>query len=261
MGTNIEWCDESVNPIRTKEGGWHCVKSSPGCLNCYAEKINKRFGDKLMYKENNIGLEINKNALNKITKWKKQKKIFVQDMSDLFLNKVTDCQLNEIFNVIENNPKHIYIVLTKRPERMRRFLIYQRGWGSGYHPQFIYLGITAENQEMFDKRWAYFKQTPAAVYMISYEPALGPLVLPPDFLALGKRAWVVCGMESLGNRPGRIFPRYAEAIRNVKNQCVAAGVPFFLKQGPCSLFETAETGKYKMVKMPELDGRQWNEFP
>lgn len=99
-----------------------------------------------------------------------------------------------------------------------------------------FVGITAETQQMFDKRWAILKQIPAAVYMISYEPALGPLLLPPDFLALGNRAWLVCGGES-GSKARPMHPDYA---RGVRDQCVEAGVPFFFKQwgewvSPCQL--------------------------
>lgn len=237
MSTKIEYCDETINPIRTREEGWYCVKSSPGCLNCYAEKINKRFGDGHNYAKRDVELVLNEKALEKPLKWKKSKRIFIQDMSDLFLpvngdyfSRVQHQAHCRIVDLIKKTPQHTYIMLTKYPGEMFLSFMGASGTGNGLLngeslPN-LYLGITAENQQMFDKRWAILKQIPAAVYMISYEPALGPLVLPPDFLALGQRAWVVVGGES-GPRARPMHPDWA---RGVRDQCVEAGVNFFFKQ-------------------------------
>lgn len=237
MSTKIEYCDETINPIRTKEGGWYCVKSSPGCLNCYAEKINMRFGDGKPYTKRDVELVLNEKALEKPLKWKKSTRIFIQDMSDLFLpvngeyfNRVQHQAHCRIIDLIKKTPQHTYIMLTKYPGEMSLSFLGVSGAGNGLLngkslPN-LYLGITAENQEMFDKRWAILKQIPAAVYMISYEPALGPLVLPPDFLALGQRAWVVVGGES-GPRARPMYPDWARGLRD---QCVEADVPFFFKR-------------------------------
>lgn len=221
MGTKIEYCDETINPIRTKAGGWYCVKSSPGCNSCYAEKINLRFGDKKPYSKRDIELVLNERALEKPLKWKNPKRIFIQDMSDLFLDGTPYEYQYKTFKMVLRYPQHTFIMLTKHPENMEaHFRPLDK------LPPNLWLGITAENQKMFDERWAVLKQIPAAAYMISYEPALGPLVLPPDFLALGKRAWLVVGGESgPGARP--MHPNWA---RNVRDQCIEAGVPFFFKQ-------------------------------
>lgn len=228
MPTKIPYCDETINPIRTKGGGWHCVKTSPGCLHCYAGRINKRFGDGYDYYENHdrkIEFVLIVKALEKPLHWKKPKSIFVQDMSDLFLDTVPSTFINDVFRMMIDAKRHTFLILTKRPERMRDFLN-----GGGYPtgdlvPPNILLGITAENQGMFDKRWAFLKDIPASVKWISYEPALGPLVLPDDFLALGKRGWVVCGGE---NGPGA-RPMHPNGVRSIRDQCNEAGVMFFFK--------------------------------
>lgn len=268
MSTKIEYADETINPIRTKAGGWYCVKSSTGCSNCYAEKINKRFGDGHSYTKRDVELVLNEKALEKPLKWKKSKRIFIQDMSDLFLpvngeyfNRVQHQAHCRIIDLIKETSWHTYLMLTKHPKEMALSFLGTSGpdfWHEPLHfengkplPN-LWLGITAENQEMFDKRWAFLRQIPAAVYMISYEPALGPLVLPPDFLALGKRAWIVCGMESLGGWPGRSFELHIHHIAALKNQCVEAGVPFFLKQ---------INFNGKLLKMPKLDLKHWNQMP
>lgn len=137
--------------------------------------------------------------------------------------------IDRALEIVSACPQHIVILCTKRPELLEEKL-YSPGrdrffWGRDILPN-LWLGVTAENQEMFDKRWAYLKQIPAAVYMISYEPALGPLALPPDFLALGKRALLICGGES-GPKARPMHPDWA---RKVRDDCVEAGVAYFFKQ-------------------------------
>lgn len=174
-------------------------------------------------------------------------------------------------------------------------------WGNKQFQTFknIWLGVTAESQEQADKRIPTLLQIPAAVRFVSVEPLLGPVDLSKwlfcgscnetpspygrgvqeDLLnnAAGGKPWsscsrcgieefprlnwVICGTENLGGRPGQSFPRCAEAIRALKNQCVEANAPFFFKQAPNSLFETAETGQHKMVKMPKLDGQIYDQLP
>ena len=138
----------------------------------------------------------------------------------------------------------------------------------------VWLGVTAENQEMADNRIPILLQTPAAVRFVSVEPMLGPVDLTsvrfdrsismnvlegcginlksyaqsiPNIFC-NKLDWVICGGESgPGSRP--IHPDW---VRSLRDQCQVAGVKFFLKQMHIN---------GKLVKMPELDGRIWNEFP
>ena len=84
--------------------------------------------------------------------------------------------------------------------------------------------------------------------MVSAEPLLRSVVLPERYLALGKRAWVIVGAESGPKRR----PTDINHIRSLRDQCVAAGIPFLLKQ--------MDVGG-KIVKLPTLDGRAWDELP
>lgn len=240
MPTKIEYTDETINPFRTKDRGWHCVKISPGCDRCYAEKINMRFGDKQRYLKRDVDYVFNLKAMEKFNNWtRKPRKIFWQDMSDIFLPEIAlspFCKCEQPCNEHDSMFKlllraiyhakipHINLFLTKRASVALEF--YERNSYLWEHIDNLWLGTTAEDQKNFDKRWPYLKQIPATIKWISYEPALGPLVLPKDFLALGNRAWLVAGGESgSGARP--IHPDW---VRTPRDQCVEAGVPFFFKQ-------------------------------
>ena len=112
-------------------------------------------------------------------------------------------------------------------------------------PENLWLGITAENQPQLKERMEHFAPIPAAVKFISYEPAL-------DWLFIDEYAehidWVVAGCEQ---GPGR-RKSFVSRFRKVRDDCVYHGIPLFLKQ--------VEIGD-KIVKMPELDGKRWGEFP
>lgn len=259
MPTKIAYVDETINPIRTKDGGWHCVKRSPGCLHCYAEKINKRFGDKLPYYESldrKVELILNEKALEKPLHWKKPKRIFVQDMSDLFLDTTPTWMIDRILEVIAACPQHTFLMLTKRPENLEKKL-YEvtpdnpcRELGGGDYFSNLHLGVTAENQEMADKRIPILLQIPG-FHWVSLEPLLGKIDLKKlnidmpselsdlrykevdcldgnfrhDIPFVGPINWVVCGGESgPGARP--MNPDWA---RELRDQCVIAGIPFFFK--------------------------------
>lgn len=122
----------------------------------------------------------------------------------------------------------------------------------------IWLGVSVENQQAADERIPILLQTPAAVRFVSYEPALGPVnlqgwdgVLARYYLHHemgGTLDWIIAGGES---GPGA-RPAHPDWFRTVRDQCQESGVPFFLKQ---------MTVNGKLVKMPELDGREWNEYP
>jgi protein gp37 len=131
----IEWTDRTWNPVRG------CTRVSAGCVNCYAERVAYRFsGPGLPYE----GLATKRNGhaawtgqIRYVTedvalplRWRKPARIFVNSMSDLFHEGVTDQQLVELFAVMANSPDHTFQVLTKRPERMRAFLGRLR-WGVG----------------------------------------------------------------------------------------------------------------------------------
>lgn len=231
--SKIEWTEATWNPVTG------CTEISPGCKNCYAKGMAKRLKAMGQHKyRNEFKVTTHPECLDEPLKWKKPRRIFVCSMGDLLHEDVPDEFRNEMFDVIRLKADwHTYIILTKRPERALAFTE-RLGWKPW--PNNIWLGVTAENQERFDERWRHLKNIPAAVKFVSYEPGLGSLMLPADFLELGKRAWVICGGESgSGARP--LHPDW---VRSLRDQCEKADVKFFFKQWGEWQISSAENGHY-----------------
>ena len=256
--TNIEWATHSINPIKVKGGGWHCTKVSPGCQNCYAEGVNNRFGNKIPYDNRHVEFELDLGCFDKLPK-KKPAIVFVQSMGDLFHEGVPFEFIDKVYSLIALNPLHKFLVLTKRPQRL---LEYYKQWSGQNHRTIwipdnydnlflqpwpfpnLWLGVTAENQEMADKRIPILLQIPAAVRFVSIEPMLGPVSLSPKYICdpnacaeppcliaevpcpYPKLDWIILGAESGPKR------RYCdpEWMIDVVKQCDEAGVPMFVKQ-------------------------------
>ena len=268
--TRIEWAEKTWNPITG------CTKISESCQNCYAERMSKRLAGRCGYpKDNPFQVVYHSDKIDDPLRWRKPSRIFVCSMGDLFHEDVPEQMIGQVWNHMRLAPWHIYMILTKRPGRMKDFFIrITNTFPNEYPAPYIWLGVTAENQQRADERIPILLQTPAAVRFVSVEPTLGPVdltnipwaedpIIPGDKrnalheiwdpafpvrLTRHKLDWVICGTESGPKRR----PAQIEWIRSVKNQCVSAGVPFFLKQMEV---------EGKLVKMPELDGREWNEFP
>jgi protein gp37 len=207
---------------------------------------------------------------------KKPMMVFVCSMGDLF-HEAVDFQSVEFVldDISKADPdlKHRWLFLTKRPERMLKFTQWMAGGdhiSTAEWPRNCWLGVTAENQEQADKRIPILLKIPAAVRFLSYEPALGPVdadrylgkmrLWNQDQIAYAALAheypnceipaldWVICGTESGHKRR----PAKLDWIRGLRNQCSAAGVPFFCKQAEID---------GRVIKMPEIDGRVWGEYP
>jgi protein gp37 len=238
--SSIEWTDKVWNPVTG------CTKVSQGCKHCYAEGIAGRFFAK-QYPPNADGsprkftdVRCHEERLDAPLHWRKPARIFVNSMSDLFHPDVPVEFIDRVFAMMALSPQHTFQVLTKRPQRMREFFA---GAGRGGGVFNAWLGVSVEDQATADARIPLLLQTPAAVRWISYEPALGPLDVQqaltyrrrdiPDgddggrFLAgIQGVDWVVCGGES-GPHARPMHPDWA---RSMRDQCQAAGVPFFFKQ-------------------------------
>lgn len=237
MGKNslIDWTDHSWNP-------WiGCTKVSPGCLNCYMFRARKRFGDDPAL------LQITKPAtFLKPFHWKDPAKVFVCSWSDFFHEDADEFR-PAAWDVIRKNPHLTFQILTKRPERIADNL--PEDWPLDN----AWLGVTAENQEQADIRIPILLKIQAVVHFVSVEPMLSPVsitrFLNSRFTLTGNQIeWVICGCES---GPGA-RPMETEWVRDLKNQCRNADVPFFLKQ-------MGVDGK--LVKMPELGGQIYDQFP
>jgi len=192
--TKIEWAEEVWNPVTG------CTKISPGCQNCYAERMSKRLAGRCGYPADEpFKVTLHPEKLEDPLKWKKPKRIFVCSMSDLFHEDVPDEFIFEVFNTMSNAQcffGHKFMVLTKRPERMKQIIqmiendiaeqripeVMPDGSRNikltfSFPLQNIWLGVTAENQEQANKRIPILLQIPAVVRFVSVEPMLGPVDL------------------------------------------------------------------------------------
>lgn len=231
----IEWTDATWNPVTG------CTQVSPGCDHCYALTFAERFrGVPGHHYEQGFDLRLWPERLDLPLRWRRPRRIFVNSMSDLFHRDVPDEFVESIFKTMAQADWHVFQVLTKRPDRMMRLLQRASWWRPMPH---IWLGTSIE-LDRFQWRVDKLRQTPADVRFLSAEPLLGPL----ESLDLDGIHWVITGGESgRGHRP--VDPQW---VRDIRDQCLLAGVAFFHKQwgGP-----TPKAGGRL------LDGRTWDEFP
>jgi protein gp37 len=164
-------------------------------------------------------------------------------MSDLFHHDIPESFLTQVFSVMLAAHQHTFQILTKRPNHVVRFWRRQQAlFGSKPIPDHIWIGTSIEDQRTI-YRLAHLQRVPAAIRFLSCEPLLGPITLRLDGIH-----WVIVGGESgIAHRPMEID--WARAIRD---QCSAAGIPFFFKQ---------VGGRTPKAKGRMLDGRTWDEYP
>lgn len=181
--TSIPYCDYTSNPLyvvdkATGKRGWACTKVSQGCRHCYAERINQRFGTRILFTEKNrshVEWRLNGKELEAILRLRKPSTIFMCDMTDLFHPEVPDRFIVQLLDVTEEAPQHTYLFLTKRAKRMQRFFTV---WYRARTPApNCWLGTSAENQHWADLRIPLLLATPAAHRWASLEPLLGPVDL------------------------------------------------------------------------------------
>ena len=217
MSTGIEWTDETWNPTTG------CTKVSPGCANCYAEDVAKRFWKGRPFED----VRFHDDRLFQPLHWRKPRRVFVNSMSDLFHEDLKTYQISDIFDVMMRAPQHTFQVLTKRPNRMRTYM--------REHPAFqlpnVWLGVSVENQAMADERIPILLDTPAAVRFLSVEPLLDKVDLTAYLKGHGdfQRSpidWVIVGGES----GRRARPCNIGWIKRLVVQCDYYTVPCFVKQ-------------------------------
>jgi protein gp37 len=310
--SKIEWTEASWNPVTG------CTKVSPGCDHCYAETFAERWrGTKGHAYEHGFDLTLRPERLDQPLRWKRPRRIFVNSMSDLFHDDVPDEFIADVWHVMAETPQHTYQILTKRHARLRSWVSKWCSHPSWTTPlPNVWLGVSVENQQWADIRIPALFNTPAAVRWLSCEPLLGPVNLwhrmdPADpnadctFCGAGwwddegghplfdeenedtgqwclgpmqRHAhinWVVVGGES---GPGA-RPMHPDWARTLRDQCTAAGVPYFFKQwgewapavdldpdrrerAPEQLAGQEYVCRVgKRAAGRELDGRTWDEYP
>ena len=279
--TGIEWTDKTWNPVRG------CSMVSEGCRNCYAMRFAHRwpklYGGLTDSTQRWTGdVRLVPEMLDAPLHWRKPRRIFVNSMSDLFHEAVPSQFIADCFGVMEKAKQHTFQILTKRPERLEEVM---RLFCYGVPLPNVWLGVSVEDQATADERIPLLLETPAAVRFVSYEPALGPVDFETwlNYGRLGEKwdsiNWLIAGGES----GPHARPAHPDWFRSVRDQCLAAQVPFFFKQwGEWCGFEDAgkhyvgavlkerthswPNGRvsYRVGKKAAgrlLDGREWNEYP
>lgn len=236
--STIEWTQATWNPVTG------CTKVSPGCAHCYAETFAERFrGVPGHPYEQGFDLRLWRERLELPLRWSRPRMIFVNSMSDLFHERVPDAFIRDVFEVMSRASWHTFQVLTKRAERLAA-MADRLPW-----PGNVWMGVSVENQR-FVSRVDLLRDTGARVKFLSCEPLLGPLRL--DLRSID---WVIVGGES-GPRARPMRPEWA---RNIREQCLRAGVPFFFKQWGAYNEQGVRVGKGRAGRL--LDGRIWDARP
>ena len=287
--SKIEWTDRSWNPVTG------CTKISPGCKNCYAERFAERmkYNPKALPKYlNGFEVTMHHNLLREPIRWQKPSRIFVCSMGDLFHDRVPFEFIDKVMATVAHAWWHTFIILTKRPERMLEYFMKAKEDSYRYSPRQqtgtigiplnddrmnvrlstisgleidyrmwplcnLWLGVSAENQELFDKRVRQLTFIPAAVRFVSFEPLLGPLDiyrelaygqwdLNQDIKHTQKIHWAICGGET---GPGA-RPMHPSWVHDLLAECQAAGIPFFFKGWGGSVRTD-----------PLISGQAYHEFP
>ncbi len=218
--SRIEWTTHTFNPW------WGCVKVSPACKHCYAEAWAKRVGSRVWGIKAERRFFGDKHWAEPI-KWDaaaaeagERPRVFCASMADVFEDRrdLDDARLR-LWELIEATPNLDWLLLTKRPELVRKMVPWGQSW-----PTNIWLGTTVEDQEWAEERLPHLAEIPAAVRFISAEPLLGPLNISRW---LGEHIdWVITGGES-GPKARPSSPSW---FLDLLNQCMASEVPFHFKQ-------------------------------
>ena len=217
--TEISWTDHTFNP-------WlGCQKVSPGCDNCYAEALTLRYG----WTQWGPQAERRRTApanWRKPLRWQRQAskdqtrhRVFCASLADVFDNQAPPGALQDLWGLVRNTPDLDWQILTKRPQNIQGNL--PEDWQQGY-PN-VWLGVSAENQEEYDRRWPLLLVIPAVVRFISYEPALGPLTLANH---PRKPDWLIWGGES-GPAARPLEPSW---VNQIVQECNQFSVASFGKQ-------------------------------
>lgn len=231
--SSIEWTEMTWNPVTG------CTKISAGCKFCYAEVMAKRLMSMGLEKyKDGFKIAVHPNALQTPYSWKSPKVVFVNSMSDLFHPDVPLSFIQAVFTVMNDNPQHIFQILTKRAELLLEY-DKELNWTEN-----IWMGVSVENQKVA-QRIDFLRATNAKTKFLSLEPLIGPL----SHLNLSKIDWVIVGGES---GKGKIRQMKVEWVLDIQQQCEKADVAFFFKQWG---------GKNKKQTGRLLNGHTYNAMP
>jgi len=243
--TAIEWATAVWNPTTG------CTRVSAGCDNCYAFKLHDqrhiawkrgRWPEAApQYHLPYSKIQLLERRLDDPDSMSQPEMIFVDSMADLFHEGVPIEFIDQVFDTMDRVDRHVYQLLTKRPERFPEYI--ERRYGGGLAPQHIWLGTSVEDDRVLG-RIDRLRETPAQVRFLSCEPLLGSLAK----INLEGIHWVIAGGES-GPRYRPVDPIWVRELRDI---CRDAGVAFFFKQWG---------GRTPKAGGRSLDGREWSQYP
>jgi protein gp37 len=229
-----EWWDATWNPITG------CTRVSAGCDRCYAHELHDRFGDAIHGGEFGT-LRLHEDRLTIPCRWRKPRTVFLGSMTDMLHEQVLPKWWDRVFEVVFQEHRHQYVLLTKRPERLAELVTYLvANWPEHITESHfcdrlnLWLGVSVEDQATANQRlpllvnWAW----PISRCIVSVEPWLAPLTLHVDIghgvgdLAIDRLAGVIAGAET----GPRARPANRDWFRVLDYECRLNKTPFFLKQ-------------------------------
>jgi protein gp37 len=241
--TSIEWTDATWNPVAG------CTILTAGCTNCYAMRMAARLEAMGVEKYRGLtrktggrakwtgGVTLDHKALSIPAAWSKPRRVFVNSMSDLFHSGVPAHFIADVWNVMAATPRHIYQILTKRPDRMIEIVPDLPKLSN------VWLGTSVEDDRVL-YRIDELRQVTSAIRFISFEPLIGSVA----GVDLHDVQWAIIGGES-GPKARYMNPRWVDEIETA---CRKTGTAFFFKPWG---------GKNKKTAGRLLRGKTFNEMP
>lgn len=238
--SKIEWTEMTWNPTVG------CTKVSPGCKNCYAEKMAERLqAMKTPGYENGFELTMLPNRLEDPLSRKKPTVYFVNSMSDLFHAKVPFSFIDKVFLTIEKANWHTFQILTKRADRLAKYFKTRKP------PKNAWIGVSVEDRKYGIPRIDYLRQVDATVRFLSVEPLLEDI----GKMDLTDIHWVIVGGES----GPKARPMQPEWVESVQIQCEEQNAAFFFKQWGGWGADGKKRAKKYNGRL--INGRTYDEMP
>lgn len=267
--TKIEWtatprADGTLAPGYTFNPWMGCQKVSPGCAHCYAEAMIDLHYKKAKWGPNGTRVRTSAEYWRQPLKWNRaaaaageRRKVFCASLADVFEERAElDAWRRDLWELIAATPSLNWLLLTKRPENIESMA--PIGWINRGAPHNVWLGTSVENQETLEQRVPHLLRAPAVVRFLSCEPLLGPITfcISRDVSLRYHRGadWVIVGGES--GHEAR--PCSLDWLRDVRDQCAAAGVPCFVKQlGANVRLMDGDAGRYVSDDKKGGDPVEW----
>lgn len=238
--SKIEWTEMTWNPTVG------CTKVSPGCKNCYAEKMAKRLqAMNTPGYENGFKLTLLANRLEEPLKRKKPSVYFVNSMSDLFHSSVPFSFIDEVFNSIRQAHWHTFQILTKRADRLAKY------FKTRTPPDNAWIGVSVEDIKYGLPRIDALRKVDAKVRFLSVEPLLEDL----GEIDLTDIHWVIVGGES----GPKARPMRLEWVESIQQQCKEQNSAFFFKQW--GGWGVDGKKRAKKINGRLINGRTYDEMP